>query len=120
MYIKPITKFSVIDIIKANNLRRVEIQKVIKDKTLMNSIFLKLRNALDQCNNIELEDILSYELFFEVIPPECVAAFSLMYLDLGTYKEKDCCIQLLKDSYINKGTRGFLFSFMPIISKRLI
>ena len=80
MYIRPIAKFSVGDIVKANSLRRLEIQRVINDENLMNSIFLKLKNALDQSNNVEIEDVLSYELFFEIIPPECIAAFSSMYL----------------------------------------
>ena len=120
MHIQPIAEFSINDIVKANNLRRLRIKDVIKNKSLMNDIFLELKNALDQANNRTIESILSYELFFEVVPVECVAALSLMYLSLDTYEDKDCCIQLLKDSYINKGIRGFLFSFMPIISKRLI
>ena len=120
MYIKPISNFTSTDIVKANKLRRMKIKEVIKNKDLMNSIFIKLRNALEEQNNNELDYVLSYELFFEVIPTECIIAFSLMYLNLDTFKEKECCIQALKDSYISKGTRGFLFSFMPVISKRLI
>lgn len=120
MYIKPIADFSVTDIVEANKLRRLKIQDIIKDKTLMNSIFTNLKNALMQSDNSEIEYILSYELFFEVIPTECIVSLLLTYSSLNTLKEKDNCIQLLKDSYSNKGTRGFLFSFMPIISKRLI
>ena len=120
MYIKPISKFSVGDIVKANTLRRLEIQRVIKDKSLIDDIFLRLKSALDQADNSEIENILSYELFFEIIHPECISSLSLGYSNLDAHKEKSYYIHILKSSYISKGSRGFLFSFMPIISKRLI
>ena len=120
MYIKPIETLQATDIVKANCLRRLEVRKVVNDKKLVDTIFSRLKKALDYTQNKEIEKILSYELFFEVIPVECIASLSLMYLNLSTHNDREHCIKLLKDSYILKGNRGFLFSFMPRINKILL
>lgn len=119
MYIKPIEKFSSTDIVTANRFRRIEVQKVLENKELIDNLFLKLRNSLNSNNKNEIKEILSYKLFFEIIPAECIADLSSMYLTLDI-EGKSRFIQLLKDSYIRKGNRGFVFSFMPVISRKLI
>lgn len=114
MYITPIAELQAEDIVTANKVRRLKVKDVINNIELVNVIFRKLTSALDVANNTEVKQILSYELFYEIIPTECVSEIISVYTQLSN---KDFCIGLLKNSYISKGDRGFLFSFMPIIKK---
>ena len=117
MYIKPISKFPTSDIVEANYFRRLEVSKVINNTDLVNNIFNKLRIHLDSSSIKDIEDILSYELFFELIPNECIIALISSY---NSYDNKSNYINSLKKSYTTKGDRGFIFSFMPVISKRAL
>ena len=114
MYIRPIQELSLgRDIIKANCLRRAKVQNVLNSLNLIDSIFLKLKKAI-MCNDImKVAEILMYELFFEIIPDEYISLLVSVY---NNTNNKDNFINLLKNTYIDKGNRGFLFSFTPIIN----
>lgn len=116
MYIKPISKLSLTgDIVSANRQRRLEVSKVIDDRNLVNRIFYKLESGLENSNNNKIQNILSYELFFEIIPQECITTLLLTYSKLDV-NSKECYMNLLKESYIIRGAKGFIFSFIPIIN----
>ncbi len=117
MYIKPISKFSLAkDIVSANYQRRLEINKVIDDRRLVDNIFSNLKYNLDHANSNAIEYILSYDLFFEVIPDECIKLLLSVYSNLNI-DNKEHYVNLLKESYIIRGRKGFVFSFMPIINR---
>ena len=118
MYIRPIKELLISDdIISANKVRKSKVENIISCKSIVDTAFSKLKLALNLDNVSKVEYVLSYELFFEVIPFECIEELLSVYLNLNNSDSKYSFVDALRGSYIDKGSRGFLFSFMPIINK---
>ena len=109
------------NILKANKIRRDSIKQVAGNRALVDLIFENLVKYIEEDNFEEIKYTLSYKLFFEDIHDELIKLLATEYqkLKLASLEEAMSFIENLKLSYILKGVNGYVFSFMPIIHKRI-
>ena len=109
------------NILKANKIRRDSIKQVAANRALVDLIFENLVKYIEEDNFEEIKYTLSYKLFFEDIHDDLIKLLTTEYqkLKVDSLEEATSFIENLKFSYILKGVNGYVFSFMPIIHKRI-
>ena len=117
MLIKPIEKLYVPggNIIETNKLRMKSIQNNINDMSLVEYLFTNLEKAILERDIIEIDNIVSKQLFFEIL---CDGFENKIIESYEQQINKKYFIGELRKSYVIRGVKGIQFAWMPIILRK--
>ena len=100
--------------IESNKIRMKNIQKNIYNLTLVDKLFFELEKAILKRDMVEVENIICKKLFFEI---PCLGLSSKIIEVYENHANKKYFIDELKKSYIIRGVKGMLFTWMPILNR---
>ena len=100
--------------IESNKIRMKNIQKNIYNLTLVDKLFFELEKAILKRDMVEVENIICKKLFFEI---HCLGLGSKIIEVYENHANKKYFIDELKKSYIIRGVKGMLFTWMPILNR---
>ena len=103
-----------LDRLDANNLRIKNVKETQNGN--LKKIFEYLGQALTAGNKGNIKLVLQEKIFFEEIPNECIDQIAEVFSKIP--KENiNTCISMLQESYLIRGTRGYRFTFTPILKR---
>lgn len=103
-----------LDTITSNNLRIENIEKTQKGN--LQTLFKCLKHSLKAEDRGKIKWFLQEVVFFEEIPDECID--QLIEAFNKVQDEKIIMfIDMLRESYALRGTRGYRFTFTPILRR---
>lgn len=116
MFIKPMKEIYLEedDITSANEKRINIIRNNIENKVFMEETFKNLKLSLEKETKAETLKILKFKLFLEEINLNLITVIHRVF-NLSNNKED--LIEELKKSYKNKGVKGIVFSWTPVLRK---
>ena len=116
MIIKTTEKISSkgLNMIEANKLRMNMIKENLNDLIKLENVFLDLEKAILTKDKAEIKNIVSDNLYYEVL---CVGFENKLIAAYEKQNNKKYFIDELRKSYIIRGVKGIQFSWMPILNK---
>lgn len=103
-----------VSIIEINKTRMKYIQNTIYDLSLVDNLFLDLEKFILVKDVAAIEEIISKKLFFEI---PCKGLGLKIINVYEKYDNKKYFLDELKKSYLMRGVKGIMFTWMPILSK---
>ena len=102
------------NVIEINKIRMKKIQDNLYDLTLVDNLFLELEKSILKRDIAEIENVICKKLFFEM---PCIGISSKIIDVYEGHANKKYFIDELKKSYIIRGVKGMLFTWMPILNR---
>lgn len=103
-----------LNIIESNKLRMNMIKDNLNDLIKLENTFLALEKAILTKDKIEIKNIISDNLYYEIL---CIGFEDKLITVYEKHSNKKHFIDELRKSYITRGIKGIQFSWMPLLNK---